>query len=65
MKQEFEGENPLCQLNIGAKKMCEPKTLSIQNAHNPHLFTRCSAVCNILSNWKMMQLLLFAFYCVF
>lgn len=59
MKQVSEGENPLCQLNIGAKKDVNPQPKSIQNAR---VFTPLSAVCNILSN---VLGFFFAFYCIF
>lgn len=51
MKQVCEGENPLCQLNIGAKKDVNPQ-LRVSKLHiDSRVFTLFSAVCNILSNW--------------
>lgn len=44
MKQVFGGENPLCQLNIGAKKGVNPQ-LRVSKMHtNPRAFTPFSAV---------------------
>lgn len=44
MKRVFEGENPLCQLNSGAKKGVNPQ-LRVSKMHtNPRVFTPFSAV---------------------
>lgn len=49
MKQAFEGEILLCQLNIGAKKWCECTTQSEMH-RKPQALALFSAVCNILSD---------------
>lgn len=64
MKQVCEGENPLCQLNIGAKKDVNPQP-GVSKMHiDPCVFTPFSAVCSILNNWYMLRFF-FAFYCIF
>lgn len=60
MKQVCEEENPLCQLNIGAKKDMNPQPRVSKMHIDPCVFTLFSAVCNILSNWCVLEFL-FAF----
>lgn len=64
MKQVCEGENPLCQLNIGAKKDVNPQPRVSKMHIDPCAFPPFSAVCNILSNWYVLGFLL-AFYGIF
>lgn len=54
MKQVCEGENPLCQLNIGAKKDVNPQPRVSKMHIDPCAFPPFSAVCNILSNWYVL-----------
>lgn len=62
MKLACEGENPLCQLNIRAKKDVNPQP-RVSKMHRP-LCIYSSTVSNILSNWYVLGLF-FAFYCIF
>lgn len=64
MKQVCEGENPLCQLNIGAKKDVNPQPRVSKMHIDPRVFTPFSAVCHILSNRYVLGFFC-AFYCIF